>query len=88
MAGKIEDLAARRERKRNDPDRRAASQTSERGSSSTSQAKCPICGRPRDERFRPFCSSRCAEIDLGRWFKESYRVPTRDRPSAEDESED
>jgi hypothetical protein len=38
--------------------------------------RCPICGKPTDTRFRPFCSSRCADIDLGRWFNESYRIPT------------
>ena len=38
-------------------------------------ARCPICGRPRAERYRPFCSARCRDIDLGRWFGETYRVP-------------
>jgi uncharacterized protein len=41
---------------------------------------CPICKRPIDEgedtlRFRPFCSKRCADIDLGRWLKGAYAVP-------------
>ncbi len=36
---------------------------------------CPICGTPPDARHRPFCSKRCADIDLGRWFNESYVVP-------------
>ena len=36
---------------------------------------CPICGKPRDPGYRPFCSKRCADIDLGRWLTESYRVP-------------
>ena len=35
---------------------------------------CPICGKPRDQRFRPFCSKRCADIDLSRWFKDSYAI--------------
>ena len=38
-------------------------------------AKCPICQRPVAARFRPFCSARCADIDLGRWFAEDYRIP-------------
>jgi endogenous inhibitor of DNA gyrase (YacG/DUF329 family) len=38
---------------------------------------CPICGKPVDRRFRPFCSRRCADVDLGRWLTESYRVPVR-----------
>ena len=37
--------------------------------------KCPICGRPAMPKFRPFCSSRCADIDLGRWLKGNYHVP-------------
>ena len=36
---------------------------------------CPICGKPPTARDRPFCSPRCAEIDLGRWFGETYRIP-------------
>ncbi|MET0606061.1 MAG: DNA gyrase inhibitor YacG [Beijerinckiaceae bacterium] len=36
---------------------------------------CPICGKPRDERFRPFCSKRCADIDLNRWLKGGYVIP-------------
>ena len=38
-------------------------------------SKCPICDRPTDKRFRPFCSARCADVDLGRWLKGAYRVP-------------
>jgi uncharacterized protein len=47
-------------------------------------AKCPICERTGVEEFRPFCSKRCANIDLGRWLKEAYRVETDEAP-AEDE---
>ena len=36
---------------------------------------CPICGKPTPERFRPFCSRRCADIDLGRWLGGDYAVP-------------
>ncbi len=39
-------------------------------------AKCPVCSKPAEEKYRPFCTKRCADIDLGRWLKESYRVPT------------
>lgn len=51
------------------------------------EAKCPVCGKPADEtKYRPFCSKRCADIDLGRWFKESYRVPTDETPGDDDGS--
>lgn len=39
---------------------------------------CPICGKPVVVTYRPFCSRRCADIDLGRWLTESYRVPAED----------
>jgi endogenous inhibitor of DNA gyrase (YacG/DUF329 family) len=47
--------------------------------------KCAICGKPVDAEFRPFCSARCKQIDLNRWFTESYRVPAR---VVDDEEED
>jgi endogenous inhibitor of DNA gyrase (YacG/DUF329 family) len=37
--------------------------------------KCAICGKPQEPAFRPFCSKRCADIDLGRWLGEAYRIP-------------
>jgi endogenous inhibitor of DNA gyrase (YacG/DUF329 family) len=40
-----------------------------------STRRCPICGKPTERSYRPFCSKRCAEIDLGRWLKGSYAVP-------------
>ena len=36
---------------------------------------CPVCGKPREAKFAPFCSRRCAQIDLGRWLKGSYAIP-------------
>lgn len=39
------------------------------------RASCPICGKPPQPRWRPFCSKRCADVDLGRWFGEAYRIP-------------
>lgn len=40
---------------------------------------CPICGRPRDAKFRPFCSKRCADIDLARWLDGRYVVPGQEK---------
>jgi endogenous inhibitor of DNA gyrase (YacG/DUF329 family) len=48
-------------------------------------ARCPICGRPRAQRYRPFCSARCRDVDLGRWFGEAYRVPAVEPGDAADE---
>lgn len=36
---------------------------------------CPVCGKPAEAAYRPFCSRRCADVDLGRWFNEDYRIP-------------
>jgi endogenous inhibitor of DNA gyrase (YacG/DUF329 family) len=50
---------------------------------------CPICGKPRQERWRPFCSKRCADIDLNRWFTGAYAVPAvedESRPAEDEEA--
>ena len=36
---------------------------------------CPVCGKAVAAAYRPFCSRRCADVDLGRWLTESYRIP-------------
>ncbi|MBS0331715.1 MAG: DNA gyrase inhibitor YacG [Proteobacteria bacterium] len=38
------------------------------------EPKCPICRRPAAPRFRPFCSSRCADLDLHKWLSGGYAV--------------
>ncbi len=44
---------------------------------------CPICGKPAQADTRPFCSKRCADVDLARWLNGSYAIP-----AAEDEPEE
>jgi endogenous inhibitor of DNA gyrase (YacG/DUF329 family) len=48
---------------------------------------CPICGKPQSPRRRPFCSLRCAQIDLGRWLKGAYSIPTEEAPGESEEDE-
>lgn len=49
--------------------------------------KCPICGKLTDNiKYRPFCSKRCADIDLGNWFNESYVIEGK-APIDEEENE-
>ena len=53
---------------------------------------CPICGRTSVRRYHPFCSKRCADIDLGRWLKGAYAVPVVEEdggspPSSTEEGE-
>ena len=45
--------------------------------------KCPSCGRPAEPDYRPFCSRRCADLDLSRWLTGAYAVP-----AVEDEREE
>jgi endogenous inhibitor of DNA gyrase (YacG/DUF329 family) len=45
---------------------------------------CPICGKPADARLKPFCSARCADVDLNRWFTGAYAIPARDEEDAEE----
>ena len=40
--------------------------------------RCPICAKAAERAFRPFCSKRCADIDLNRWLSGVYAVPTAD----------
>ncbi|MCP5072914.1 MAG: DNA gyrase inhibitor YacG [Rhodobacteraceae bacterium] len=37
---------------------------------------CPICDKKPDVKYRPFCSKRCADVDLGKWLKGAYAIPT------------
>ena len=45
-----------------------------------SEPKCPICGKPVDADHRPFCSKRCADLDLHRWLGGRYAIPGSDDP--------
>jgi endogenous inhibitor of DNA gyrase (YacG/DUF329 family) len=47
-------------------------------------APCAICGKPQSPKNKPFCSPRCADIDLGRWLKGSYAIPAVDDDDDED----
>ncbi|MEE2527213.1 DNA gyrase inhibitor YacG [Hyphobacterium sp. HN65] len=51
---------------------------------------CPICKKPAEENWLPFCSKRCADADLGHWLSDDYAIPGEpvspapEDPSAED----
>lgn len=47
---------------------------------------CPICGKPPVERYKPFCSKRCADVDLNRWLSGSYAIPGRPEEDEDGES--
>jgi endogenous inhibitor of DNA gyrase (YacG/DUF329 family) len=45
---------------------------------------CPICSKPADQKFRPFCSARCRDVDLHRWLSGSYVVPGSENDEEEE----
>jgi uncharacterized protein len=45
---------------------------------------CAICGKPALPEFRPFCSRRCADIDLHRWFSGVYAIPATEDDDEEE----
>jgi uncharacterized protein len=55
----------------------------ERGAGSS---RCPVCGKAAAPASRPFCSGRCADVDLQRWLAGAYVVPAaEDEETAGDE---
>ncbi|MGR3761706.1 DNA gyrase inhibitor YacG [Roseobacteraceae bacterium NS-SX3] len=44
---------------------------------------CPICGAESVKTYRPFCSKRCADVDLAKWLNGAYAVPSRDPEDVE-----
>ena len=47
--------------------------------------KCPICAKPAASDYSPFCSRRCADVDLGKWLTGAYALPSEetDPPSSD-----
>lgn len=45
---------------------------------------CPICEKTVDPKYKPFCSKRCADIDLGKWLRGDYAVPSQDPDDIEE----
>ncbi len=41
---------------------------------------CPTCAKPQSAEFKPFCSRRCADVDLQRWFSGAYAIPAEEAP--------
>ncbi|PRZ46890.1 DNA gyrase inhibitor YacG [Tritonibacter scottomollicae] len=49
---------------------------------------CPLCGETTDQAYRPFCSKRCADLDLSKWLSGGYSVPSEDQEDLENALED
>jgi len=50
----------------------------------TRAGQCPICGKLRDAKLRPFCSKRCADLDLAHWLHGNYVIPAVSEDFQED----
>ena len=46
---------------------------------------CPICDQKSDPRYRPFCSRRCADLDLGNWLTGRYSLPSDELEDTQDQ---
>lgn len=53
-------------------------------SKSPPSARCPVCSAPADPSVRPFCSARCADVDLLRWLRGAYAIPGGQQDADED----
>mgnify|MGYP001764479204 FL=1 len=51
------------------------------------KVRCPQCGGDSlwspDNPWRPFCSERCKQIDLGAWASDAYRIPVQEANDSE-----
>lgn len=49
---------------------------------------CPICRKPSQHKYHPFCSNRCAQVDLNRWLGGHYAIPAEDQTGDNDQDGD
>ncbi|WP_211201755.1 DNA gyrase inhibitor YacG [Rhodobacter sp. NTK016B] len=49
--------------------------------------RCPQCGKPMVEEYKPFCSKRCADVDLARWLRGDYKIPVVEEEPDDDEDQ-
>lgn len=47
---------------------------------------CPVCGKPASQADHPFCSPRCADIDLNRWLSGAYVIPGAAQKADDDDA--
>jgi len=50
----------------------------------TQLGTCPQCNKPAQTKYRPFCSKRCADVDLGQWLNEGYRIESDEENNFDD----
>jgi hypothetical protein len=57
------------------------------GSAELAKGACPICKRAPVAEYRPFCSRRCADVDLHRWLSGGYAIPAVEAEESPDTEE-
>lgn len=50
--------------------------------------RCPQCSKPRVQAYRPFCSARCRDLDLGKWLDGSYAIPAVEEEPPDERKEE
>ena len=58
------------------------------GHERAAMADCPICNKPEAAGFKPFCSKRCADVDLSRWLNGVYAIPAKETEEDDEEAEE
>jgi endogenous inhibitor of DNA gyrase (YacG/DUF329 family) len=53
-----------------------------------SEKPCPICGKPAQPALQPFCSKRCADVDLNRWLSGVYAIPAAEQDDTDEDAGD
>ncbi|WP_135079533.1 DNA gyrase inhibitor YacG [Terasakiella sp. SH-1] len=46
--------------------------------------QCPTCNKPTTKQYRPFCSKRCADLDLGQWLNEGYKIESEEESNLDE----
>ncbi|MFO1148904.1 MAG: DNA gyrase inhibitor YacG [Alsobacter sp.] len=69
----------------NDNEERPRREGDPEGSPFATKAACPQCGKPTMPAYRPFCSKRCADVDLSRWLNGVYAVAGKSTEEEADE---
>lgn len=54
---------------------------------SSNASSCPICDAAAEEKYKPFCSKRCADVDLHRWLSGNYAIPTVEHDGYDEDRE-
>jgi uncharacterized protein len=65
----------------------SAAPANDNAKNGAADSACPICSRPRTPQYRPFCSRRCADVDLHRWLNGGYVLPGREEAEEEQPSD-